>query len=262
MIWFTSFKTRIVILVIVFFIAGMGLTVSSISNIIKLNGYVPDFNYDSIADIKKGDFVCGYIENIFGNYASETTTNTTMGIETSSHVSREYFVMPLINSGDLDKELYITVSASRKEDVDLLNAIMDDTYDYLDGKENIDWHEMAFVGHAVKLDSELNKYLTEWFEDYEFFDDDIQNHIIPYELVCYDTSNMYTSLVIGLVLTGVCIAVALVFYFKTRSVKVPDSSGNTVPAADNAFSEAPAAETPAMEELSVPEDDDKFSFNP
>ena len=41
-------------------------------------------------------FVQGYVENIFDCYASETTTETTMGIETSSRTSEEYFLMPLL----------------------------------------------------------------------------------------------------------------------------------------------------------------------
>ena len=243
-----GFKARLIVLGIIMFIAGIWLTVDSISDIIKLNGNVPDFNYESIADIKKGDFVCGYIANIFGNYANETTTNTTMGIETSSRVSKEYFVMPLINEEDEKNQLYITISASKREDINLLTAIMYDTYDYLDGVEDIDWHEMAFVGHAVKLDSELNKFLVEWFEDAEIFDGSIQSHIIPYELVCYDTSNVYTNLIIGLVLIGICVVVVLVIYFKFfRPHKASDNSGFVAPDTGNAFAEAPSEAAPSAD---------------
>lgn len=76
-------KIRIAIVLIFLLVIGIMLTVSGVKDIIRLNGYIPDFNFDSMADIKKGGFVQGYVETILDCYASETTTNTTMGIETS-----------------------------------------------------------------------------------------------------------------------------------------------------------------------------------
>ena len=261
MIWFTNLKTRLIILVIVLLVAGIWLTAESVSDIIKLNGHVPDFNYESIADIKKGDFVCGYIENIFGNYANMTTTKTTMGIETSSYTSKEYFVMPLINDKDFEKRLYITISASKNEDIRLLNYIMNDTYDYLDGKENIQWHEMAFVGHAVKLDPELNSYLVEWFEDGGGFDDNIQNHIIPFELVCYNPKTAYTNLGIGLVMIAVVAIIAVIYIIKKRPQRV--SQGGDYAAADNSFSESlSSGASQPMQYIPQPVQPDDFFAKP
>ena len=101
-------KIRITVVLVFLLVMGVVLTVSGVRDIIRINGYVPDFNFDSMADIKKGGFVQGYVENIFDCYASETTTETTMGIETSSRTSEEYFLMPLINESDVDNELYVT----------------------------------------------------------------------------------------------------------------------------------------------------------
>ncbi len=50
-------KIRIAIVFIFLAIAGVVLTVSGISDIIKINGYIPDFNYDSMQNVKKGDFL-------------------------------------------------------------------------------------------------------------------------------------------------------------------------------------------------------------
>lgn len=100
-------KIRIAVVLVFLLVMGVVLTVSGVRDIIRINGYVPDFNFDSMADIKKGGFVQGYVENIFDCYASETTTETTMGIETSSRTSEEYFLMPLINEADVDNELYV-----------------------------------------------------------------------------------------------------------------------------------------------------------
>lgn len=220
-------KSRLVILFIVFAVAGVMLTVGSVSDIIKLNGTVKDFNFDSMTDIKKGDIVGGEIGYIIDCYASETTTNTTMGVETSSRTSREYFIMPLLNDADYEKDLYITVSASKWEDRQLLYAICDDTYELFEGNENVQWHDMLFVAKVKKLDSDLNGFLTEWFEEAEYFDDDIQSHIVPFELSYFDPSNVYTNLIIGLIMLAVVIAVVFIYIAKTRPKKINESSAYT-----------------------------------
>ncbi|MDE5859920.1 MAG: hypothetical protein K2H23_05995 [Oscillospiraceae bacterium] len=218
-------KTRLVILFLVFAVVGVMLTFGSISNIIKMNGDVKDFNYDSMQDIKKGDIVGGEIGYILDCYANETTTNTTMGVETSSRTSREYFIMPLLNEEDYAKDLYITVSASKYEDRQLLYAICDDTYELFDGNDDIQWHDMLFVAKVKKLDPDLNKYLTEWFEEAEYFDDDIQSHIVPFELSYFDPSTAYTNLVIGLIMLAVVIVVVFIFIAKTRPKKLNEVPG-------------------------------------
>lgn len=156
-------KIRITVVLVFLLVMGVVLTVSGVRDIIRINGYVPDFNFDSMADIKKGGFVQGYVENIFDCYASETTTETTMGIETSSRTSEEYFLMPLINESDVDNELYVTISASNINDRKLLYAVCNDTWEYLDGNTDIDFTEMYIVARVKKMDSDLMPLLTDWF---------------------------------------------------------------------------------------------------
>ena len=69
------FKVRVTIVLIFLFVIGVVLTVQGVSDVIKINGYVPDFNYDSMADVKKGGFVQGYVANIYDCYASESSHN-------------------------------------------------------------------------------------------------------------------------------------------------------------------------------------------
>ena len=72
----TSGAPVLTVVLVFLLVMGVVLTVSGVRDIIRINGYVPDFNFDSMADIKKGGFVQGYVENIFDCYASETTTET------------------------------------------------------------------------------------------------------------------------------------------------------------------------------------------
>ncbi len=222
-------KIRIAIVLIVLLIAGIALTAGGVSDIVKLSGDIPDFNYDSMANIKKGDFVQGYVENILDCYANETTTNTTMGIETSSRTSEEYFIMPLLNEADSEKDLYITITASKADDRRLLYDICDETWEYMDGAENIDWTEMGIVAKVKDIDPELMQYMTEWFQAAEYCDGDsaeIQKHIVPYELVVFNTNSAYISLIVGLVILAAFAVAGVIAYRKIRPKTVPSYEEN------------------------------------
>ncbi len=217
-------KIRIAIVLIVLLVFGIALTVSGISNIIKLNGEIPDFNYDSMQNIKKGDFVQGYVGYILDCYANETTTNTTMGIETSSRTSEEYFIMPLINEADAEKDLYITITASKSADRDLLYQICDETYESYNN-DDIDWTEFGIVAKVKNIDPELTQYMTEWFQETAWFDEDennktsvseIRQHILPYELVIYNTSGAYIGLIAGIIIIAAFAVAGVIAYRKLK----------------------------------------------
>lgn len=205
-------KIRIAIVFIFLAIAGVSLTVSGIADIIRINGDIPDFNFESMQNVKKGDFVCGYVNNILDCYASETTTNTAMGIETSSRTSEEYFLMPLLN--DEDEDLYVTISASNIEDRKLLYAICDDTWEYMDGNTDIEFTEMAILARVKNIDSDLMPLLIDWFQEADYCDGneiEIRKHILPYEFVVYrNTNTPYICLIVGVIMIAV---VAVVGFF-------------------------------------------------
>ena len=215
---------------IVLFVTGIMLTASGISDIIKLNGVVPDFNYDSMQNIKEGDIVQGYVWNIIGSYANETTTNTTMGIETSSYTSAEYFIMPLINDSDSGKELYITVTARNQTDRNTLYDICDATWEYyIDSNTSVTFPEMGIVAKVKKLDDDLQAYMIDWFQsDDPWFESssEAKSHIVCYELQIYNPNSAYTSLGIGLVIIAL-FAVAGVFVYK--KLRVGNTSSGTLP---------------------------------
>lgn len=219
-------KIRIAVFLIALLVMGIALTVGGISNLIKLNGYVPDFNYDSMQSIKKGDFVQGYVQNILDCYASETTTNTTMGIETSSRTSEEYFIMPLLSEEDAEDDLYITITASKADDRSMLYEICDRTWEYMEGGSEDNWPEMGIVAKVKKIDPELLQYMTEWFEGSEAYGSsaEIQKHIVPYELVIYNVSGAYTGLVAGLIIIAVFAVAGVIAYRRLRPAPLSDET--------------------------------------
>ncbi|MCM1023313.1 MAG: hypothetical protein NC395_04565 [Prevotella sp.] len=264
-------KIRIAIVLIVLFVLGVVLTVQGAADIIKLNGYVPDFNYDSMADIEKGGFVQGYVENILDSYASETTTESTLGIETSSRISEEYFIMPLINEADAEKELFVTISAGNTDDRKRLYRVAKDTWEYMSGHTDFDFTEMYIVARVKKMDSDLMPFLTEWFTENEWYGSasEAERHVVPYEFVVYRNLNApYISLVIGLIIIAAFVAVGVIFYKKTRPARVSyaDASYSAPPAnvpeaSENGFAENVRPSSP-VPDIPQPVQPDEFFARP
>ncbi|MBQ8786284.1 MAG: hypothetical protein IJZ61_01465 [Oscillospiraceae bacterium] len=236
-------KIRIAIVLIALFIMGIVMTVSGVSDLIKLNGNIPDFNYESMQNVKKGDFVQGYIWNIYGNYANETTTKTTMGIETSSNVSAEYFIMTLLSEDDLAKDLYITITAETKEEINMLFELYAASEEYYNGNEDAYFPEYGIVAEVRPLDSDLEQYFVDWFMyDPPLYSSaaEARNHIVPYELNIYKPSQAYVSLAIGIAIIAVFIIVGIVIYTKSKAQNVPQ---NFIPAAEPNFNNFTAEKT-------------------
>ena len=221
------YKIRIAIVLIALFVVGIVLTFGSISNLIKLNGNVPDFNYDSMKNIKKGDMVQGYVLNIDGCYAYTTTTNTKYGIETSSYTSAEYFLMPLVNETDYADNMYITIVASKGNDRELLYDISDATWEYYQGNENVTFPEMGIVAKVNELDSEYEGYLIEALLEAEYFSTatEARSHVVPYVLTIYKPSSAYTNLAIGLVIILAFVVVGIIVYNKYKASLAPQTFG-------------------------------------
>lgn len=203
-------KIRIIIVFLVLAIIGVMLTIGGISDIIKLNSEMAVFNLDDMNKSKKGDIVCGIAWNIYSNYANETTTNSTMGVETSSYTSREYFLMG-VYPNDSEEEFYITLSASKKDDIDMLQSIID----FENNNENWDDHpEYPLYAKVKKLDSELNSFLVSDLESLEIFDSraEVQNHIVQFELAVYNPKTAYTNLIIGIIIIAVVIVACFIMW--------------------------------------------------
>ncbi|MBP1549408.1 MAG: hypothetical protein J6A05_05330 [Oscillospiraceae bacterium] len=264
------FKVRITIVLIALFVVGIVLTFSGVSNLIKMSGNIKDFNYDSMQDIKKGDIVQGYVLNIDGCYAYTTTTNTKYGIETSSYTSDEYFLMPLVNETDFEKDLFITIIAQKKADRDLLYDISDATWEYYEGNVDVTFPEMGIVAKVDKLDAEYEGYLIECLLEAEYYSNasEARSHVIPYTLTIYNPSSAYTSLGIGLVIIVIYVVVGLILYSKYKASKTASVAQETAASNDftieskpseSGFGESYTQPQPVpMPELTQPTDADEF----
>lgn len=255
-------KIRVAIVFIFLAISGLMLTIGGISDIIRLNGEIAIFNLDDMRNVKKGDIVGGIVWNVYSNYANETTTNTTMGVKTSSYTSREYFVMG-VWSDDSDEELYITLSASKKEDIDMILKIIN----YENNNEDWDDHPEYPVYAKVKsLDSDLNGFLIEEIEAQEIFDSraEVQRHIIPVELAVYYPKTAYTNLTVGIVMLAIVIIVGFILwriFMPKRVVPAPITPPTAEPSAANGFSETYTSPQP-MPNISQPVQPDDFFPDP
>ncbi len=262
-------KVRITIFLIALFIIGIAMTISGVSDLIKMSGNVPDFNYDSMQNIKKGSFVQGYIWNIDGCYANTITEEKTIGITTDSYISDEYFLMPLINDTDYEKELYITVVASDKADRDLLYAISDATWEYYNGNEDVVFPDMSIVAKVSRLGDEYQGYLVEAMLESEYYatEAEVRQHIVPYALNIYKPKSAYTSLGIGLLIVAVFVAVGIVFYIKFKKENAPEAFipadnsdvGFAKPSAADGFAETYTPPQPVpIPNIPQPADADEF----
>ncbi|MDE7290381.1 MAG: hypothetical protein K2N71_12950, partial [Oscillospiraceae bacterium] len=251
-------KIRIAIVFIYLSIAGVMLTVGGISDIIKLNTDMAIFNIDDMRNAKKGDIVCGIMWNVYANYANETTTNTTMGVETSSYTSREYFVMG-VYPDESEEEFYITLSASKKDDIDMLRQVIN----FESNNEDWDNHpEYPIYAKVKSLDSDLNSFLVEGIESWEIFDSraEVQRHIVPFELAVYNPKTAYTNLIIGLILIAVVIIACFVVWriiMPKRIAPAVHEPPSAVPDNANGFAEKYTPPQP-MPNVSQPVQPDDF----
>lgn len=263
-------KFRLGIVLIFLAIFGVMLTVGSISDMIKMNGTMPYFNSaDEVKNLKKGDIAVGFVWNVYGNYANQTTTETTMGIETSSYTSREYFVLGIYpDDENSEEEYYLTVSASKKNDIDMLRRVRDFE------NENESWEnhpEYPIYTKVKKLDSDLNGFLLDGIEKWEVYGSraEIQRYIVPFELSVYDPKTATTNLIVGVVMLGIAIVGGFLFWKivirkKEKEVVLNETPPYQPPNRENAEGDSAFAETysPALPMVSQPVQPDEFFARP
>lgn len=182
-----------------------------------------DLMYPS--DYKLNENVCGYISFLFECFCEETTTNTVNGIKTSSRVSGSYYLMPIVNSDENAESLsYITVLIKDKDVKADCEQLVNDTYDYLSGNDNVEFNDLLFTGKIKPLEDDVKEYLVEWVQDVELFDDNstatINKYVLPYQLEEYNWDNHYRSakifIPIGVVIVAVCTVILVLVVKKNK----------------------------------------------
>lgn len=206
-------------------------------------------NYMYQSDYKLNENVCGDILYLYEAYCEETTTHTVNGIETSSNVSGTYYLMPIINYEDSDDNTYyITVVARDSDFRQSCEMLVDDTYAFLWGEEDIDWTDCVFYGKVKPLEDDVKLYLKEYVEEMELFENasDYNKYILPFELEDYNYSKHMKSggilLAIGVVLIAVSAIIYVVYKKKSAAIEEAPFNDETEPAREQILNIKPIDE--------------------
>ncbi len=219
-------KWRIISLIIVFGV----ITVMGIYDVISASIFKSDIstayeNYENDITIMAGSEyhdkqnVYGSVLYLYGCFCEETTTTKSYGVETSSSVTGSYYLMPIISDNE-DEEKYITVLVKNKNSVRMMEAITDDTYDYLNGEE-VEWHDFFITGKVKPLESDVRGYLVDWFKANEWFDSydtsTMNQYIVPYEIEEYDAdARIKSGLIMSAIGLGVLVIIAIIFIVSSK----------------------------------------------
>ncbi len=106
-----------------------------------------DFEYVMENGLKKGQHIKGEIYYSLGTFASKESYTQYEDSRTASKTNGYYYMIPVGEGGMA--AVYI-----RKDDLDAMNVLTNETYDYLMGGD-IPQTEVHFEGVAVKMDKEL-----------------------------------------------------------------------------------------------------------
>ena len=143
----------------------------------------------------EGTYVRTTVYGIYGAY-SETVSSKTNSVK-----AREY----VIDAGDYH---YISLKA-RSGDLKKADALMDASFDYLDGKidsEALEPYQFEITGTIQPLSSKSLQYYHEFFDWYQL-DDEVKESILPYyveigEVAGMDNGTMWGLFAIGVAATG------------------------------------------------------------
>ncbi len=213
----SMFKIRIVTVMIL----GLVMTVMGFSSVIGAvrfrsdieKSYEQGINY--IPEMKHSDFqnglnVYGYVEWVYGCFCEETTTREKYGVEVSSSVTGGYYMMPVWDEAT-DEERYLTILVHNQNSMQTLDAITDDTWNYIDGYD-VDWHEFYMFGKVKPLEEDVREYMIDAFRQGEWFDSydeaTMNKYIIPYQVEEYFPDNAYKG---GWIMAGIGLAFLVIF---------------------------------------------------
>lgn len=122
-----------------------------------------------------------------------------------------FYIIPIFDK-DVDKdERYILLKVGQ-EDKKLLDTMTDEFWAYLSGEaEYYGYTTYQIRGTLRKADKEAYKYMKEWFEEAEWFEDDsqIDELVLPLVLQVYSADTMRVIFIIAVVmlLLGILIIV-------------------------------------------------------
>lgn len=130
-----------------------------------------------IHDLTKTSNLEAEIYMAFDYFAKTTETSTFYSYSNSRDVDY-YFIIPAF-SGD---EVYFIGILVEAKDLDIFNAISEETYAYFIGEENTYGTTTIYEQGTLKdMNDELYGYFTDWFKAANWFDDehDIEKYVLP-----------------------------------------------------------------------------------
>ena len=197
------------------------------------NLLLPSYDYDYVLEngLKEGQHIKGEIFYSLGNFASEESYTQYENSRTASKTTGYYYLIPVGENGMA--AVYI-----RKDDLDAMDALTDETYDYLmDG--DYPSTEVHFEGVAIKMDKQLNGLENAFREELEYMgytESEVEEMLSLYSdgecLVLYGPAAMSTAYVMmALSILAILIGVILIVrnYKKEVEYDKAKESGMTKP---------------------------------
>lgn len=177
-----------------------------------------DFTEVSESELAAGKHAKGEVFAILDSFASEQTwTERDDGSRSAKKTSKIYYIVPV------GEESYIGIECYAKDKA-AYNTLNDATLSWLAGEtEYIEADTVPFDGRLMKMDDELYQYMVEWFQDVEYFgedvgEDEIKQYVLPYMLQPF-APGLYAMLTIGGVMLAIAILVLCVSLAREKKRK-------------------------------------------
>lgn len=165
---FKRFIKGFSILNIAFMLAGGWLLVFSLGDVLSLVKSAHDYDYVMQNGLKEGDHIKGEIYFSLGCFASELTTREYSDNSTSSSISNYYYIIPTGESAMAAIEIH-------KDQMEIMEALTDETYDYLADVTTQITGGLEFNGVVRDMAETglLEEYFTEYLKSMDYTESEI-----------------------------------------------------------------------------------------
>ena len=212
-------------------VGGILLTVWGLIDVVKeAFGSYDNFANMNISDFREGDIVHGTITETLGCAATIETTEYAMSvIETDKYTSSYYYIVPFYNnSDDAFPDKVLVYKTGNKEQATRLERLMYETfYWYIGDYNSTTTHVTVDNAEVVKMDNQELEASKEYIEDFldayyegmskQELDNMKQRYVsvlVPYMVQYRASGASGTILLIGLVMLGILVVLALVYIAK------------------------------------------------
>ena len=201
-------------------VAAVVLFISRYSIISLFNKPVDIFaeGVENPDDIKPGMAIETDMYLLMDCFASEETSYKNRSGQVSSTSTDYYYILPVF-VGEEDT-YYIAMEVSGKSDnLSTINRIANETMSYLMGTgDTFGSYSLDIRGYVTKLDKEAYGYMTDWFEDAQFFtsDAELDKYVLPYVFNFYIESRVKAMAIIFAVIFVLGIALLVLGLLKDR----------------------------------------------